>query len=272
MAYTSNPPSYILNNLLVPLGGKVSTVEWGFTASAQAQTFDFGNYNNNVSGPSFIPQGAIVDNSQGTAPLVVTSQIIGFSFVVPAGAQRNVMLLAALNDTFSATGAGNVQIFFCNFPIFLNSGDVVEIAGQPIGVNIENTPIPVTVSAVLATQVNALQAYPASGSLAGASGNTTTSFNVAVPAGTAWLRKLRIGLTAAATQATAGDLLLTATLGTKVWQGYATVGTAAGVAYHTEIDCGALGFPVGTATDLVISTTNPLLSGTCDCNAVFSAV
>ena len=106
-------------NLLIPYGQTTHAVQTQFTASATPTQWSWGSYTlQQGSNVTFSPQAAYVDNTAGTAPLVVTISPIGYTFTVPAGVSSSVNYPAPLSGQgFSATGSGNASIVWVDYPI-----------------------------------------------------------------------------------------------------------------------------------------------------------
>jgi hypothetical protein len=124
-------------NLLVPSNAQTHCVRTAFTASAVPEVLNFQSFS--LNNFQFNPQGGYFDNTAGTAPLVVTVSGLGFSFSIPAGRLLPVNFPSPADLTVSITGAGNVNIFWVDYPLILGASDgaaqLVQIEGTtPVSV------------------------------------------------------------------------------------------------------------------------------------------
>lgn len=109
-------------NYLIPSGGQTQYVNYEGVFSAIPTPIDWRNFS--VNNQPFQPQGAFIDNTQGTGDLVINIQPINFSVTVPAATSASVQFPAPANQTMSVTGSGQASLVFVNFPVLPNAGQV----------------------------------------------------------------------------------------------------------------------------------------------------
>jgi hypothetical protein len=127
-------------NLLVPQGGTTHCVKTSFTASATPENLSFQQFS--LDNFNFNPQAGYFDNTQGTQPLVVTVQGLGFTFSIPAGSLQAVNFPSPANITLNVTGAGPVTIYWLDYPVLVQPPN-----GAASSVTVANSPLPVSVVA-----------------------------------------------------------------------------------------------------------------------------
>lgn len=263
-----------VSNFMIPSAGG-SMMPWGVVATSTPSILNFGSLSL-AQQTGFTPQAVKIDNSAGTVEAILTIKNTGEIVRAGAGMIETHQFGAVSNPVVSLTGAGSVTCYFMDYPALPDNGAQFVLAGQPIGVTVTGQPISVLGSAQASGNVsyetdNVPRALSASaGSLAGSSTNTTTSFTVSVAAGVN-IRKILLGLTEDAIQATAGDLAVSVALGsTVIYNGFVYVPAAAlvssGRLWQRDVDFGDCGIPTGSNTSLTIATAAALLGGTIDCN------
>lgn len=102
-------------NYLVPASGTTSGAEVKGDFSATPTRVDFRIQE--LDGEPFVPSGVYMDNSQGTAPLVVTIVGTGYTFDCKPGLRRNVQYPAPLDQVVEITGEGFASLVFVNYPV-----------------------------------------------------------------------------------------------------------------------------------------------------------
>lgn len=101
-------------NYLVPAAG--TTSGWSAANVVAANTsVDFGQVAAN-SGIPFNPSGVVIDNTNGTVPVVITIQQTGFNITCPVGKQMGLQFPAPANVTAIITANG-ANIAFVDFPV-----------------------------------------------------------------------------------------------------------------------------------------------------------
>jgi hypothetical protein len=126
-------------NLLVPPNAMTHCVKTAFTASASIVNINFQQFS--LDNFSFNPQAAYFDNTAGEADLIVEVLGLGFTLSIPAGAMQAANFPSPANAQFNITGAGNVVVYWVDYPLTLttpnggNAGTVL-IGGQPVSVQV----------------------------------------------------------------------------------------------------------------------------------------
>ena len=264
-----NLNQFSTRNYEVPAVGGTHVVTSSGTASSTPQFFGFTNLQ--FAGISFLPQGAWIDNTLGTAPLVITIQQINFVITVPAGALQAVQFPAVTGFSASVTGTGNFKIFWTDFPLLPSAG-VVTIAGGTVDATITNTPN-VAVPASPGGGAGYLSTLTPSGATPLSAVLTTgTTVSVAPPANSN-LRKLSVQLSANAIDAAAGLVTLTAVLGGVTVYTRAvyvpTAQTSAVDLVNDVLDFDGVAVNAGAAGDLVFTVSTALTGGQWTFNAWF---
>lgn len=130
-------------NFLVPADGSTHCVRTDFTlAPGVAQVFSWKTFS--LDNFKFYPQGAYVDNTAGTADVLVTVNPIGYTFRIPAGSNKSVQYPApAADQTISITGNGNVRVFWVDYPTFPDVDlQALNFSGSsPLPVTVGNSPV-----------------------------------------------------------------------------------------------------------------------------------
>ncbi len=259
-------------NYLVPSSGKTHFVSYGGVFSATPYPIDWRQYS--LNNFPFQPQGAFIDNTQGTGPLTINIQPIDFNVVVPAGVGAQVQFPAPEGQSMKITGTGQATVVFVDFPVLPNSG-LVDIGNT---VNIVIAGISAGVSLPVVPSVNSqgvpyqVQQIPAASFSTHTSGTTSGTVTPATP--DLNLRKLTISITENAAQAAAGVNQLTVTLnGTQIFsEGVyipAAGGGNAGLAYHRDLPFDSAQ-QYAAAGALVWSLASPLTAGQVDVNGYFA--
>lgn len=259
-----------VTNYLIPASGQTHAVTYAGTFSATPAVIDWRQFA--INNFPFQPQGLFADNTQGTAPLVITIGPIGYKVVVAAGTSAQAQFPAPNGQTASITGDGEANITFVDFPVLPGSGAVsiqntvnAQIVGPdplPVlpgpnsaGVAYQNTEIPAPVTAYYASIA------------AGA-----TSATIMPTVAGANLRKLLIDITANATLAAAGTTLLTVRLnGITIYERNIYILNAirsTQSSYRDVLDFSKLGLAAQSGA-LIVSLATALATGVVDINAYF---
>jgi len=103
-------------NYLVPAMGttRIYAIRETLTAGVPIEV-DFRSIG--LDGRPYAPYGVMVDNSQGTAPLSITINDIGYTMNCAAGASMQQPYPAPLNQSATITGEGLVVVVFADYPV-----------------------------------------------------------------------------------------------------------------------------------------------------------
>lgn len=168
---------FALKNLQAPSDGKTHAIKWQTSVSATAvpSEFDFSNIGQNFES-GFTPQAVYIDATQATGQITLYESRTGFKVQVPIGDVGIFFVLAIDYPIYQVLGnAGDaVTVIFLDFPAFPQGAAQQNLAPVATNVNVENTPLPVSVPNPLPIQDNTLAPTITSGSPA-ASGVTTVS-------------------------------------------------------------------------------------------------
>ncbi len=263
-----NPSQGSVNNYLAPAGGTMHAVTFEGIFDATGQTVDWRQFK--IDNFPFQPQGVFIDNSAGTAPLVIVIGPLNWTVSCPAGATTQAQFPAPNGQTATMTGAGQATVVFVDFPVLPAQNLVtiagitnVAITGQPIGVSvpINDGGIPYDVQEI-PTPISAVY-----GSIAPAA----TTVTLIPPSANLNLRKAVVTFSGNAVQGVAGTILLTLTLnGNAIYKENVFI-PAAGFnenAYQIILDFAKLGLSAG-AGNLVVTLASALTAGIVDVNAYF---
>lgn len=116
---TISESQYNTTNFLVPAGGTTHAVgfQGGFTAVPYA--IDWRQFT--IDAFPFQPQGVYIDNTNGTAPCVVTIEPIGYNISCPAGQSIARSFPAPNGQTAQIVGdptSQDVNVIFVDYPVF----------------------------------------------------------------------------------------------------------------------------------------------------------
>jgi hypothetical protein len=247
-------------NYLVPAAGQTHAVSFEGVFSGAAQKIDWRQYA--VDNFPFNPQGVFIDNSAGVAELIILIKPINYTVSCPAGQRIQAQFPAPNGQTMEITGNGQASIFFVDFPVLPNNGQV-NISGT-IQANIESVSPGVSFDTYIKpTPVTAFYAQ-----ITGAA--TSASIN---PPDNTNLKKLILSINASARLAASGDVPITVTLnGSQIFKMtiYLGAGNSGGDSFAEDyqLDFSNLGLNSG-AGDLVTSIGTALAGGAVDINAYF---
>ena len=141
---TSSLPTY---NYLVPADGTTHVVTANLDLTGSAVELDWSTFQQQNF--KFYPQGAYINNLQGTEALTLSIPAIGFVVNVPAGASQNVGFPSPANCVMQVVGQNPAAVInFVDYPLI--TGAPVTSAGTPAGsaVSITNSPLDVADLAV----------------------------------------------------------------------------------------------------------------------------
>ena len=158
-------------NYLVPVDGTTHCVTAAGLITGTPYEIDWGAFA--LSNFKFYPQGAFIDNTQGTGPLTLAIPSLNFQIVVPTGAFQAVTFPSPARCVMAITGANaGAVINFVDFPVIPTPPLLA--TGLPAGANVtvSNTPLPTSdealdpiVTAVGAPAANALTVQGSPGAL-----------------------------------------------------------------------------------------------------------
>jgi len=158
-------------NYLVPVDGTTHCVTAAGLISGAPFELDWSAFA--LSNFKFYPQGAFIDNTQGTGPLTLKIPSLNFQIIVPTGAYQAVTFPSPARCVMQITGANaNAVINFVDFPVIPTPP--ILATGLPAGasVQISNVPLPTSdealdpiVTAVGTPAANALTVQGAPGAL-----------------------------------------------------------------------------------------------------------
>lgn len=269
-----NTGTYNVTNYLVPSAGQTHAVPFSGVFSATPYTIDWRNFQ--IDNFPFQPQGAFVDNSQGTGALIINIQPLNYNVEVPAGIVAQVQFPAPKGQVMTVTGNGQASVVFVDFPVLPSSGLTqvantvnVQIVGSNNGVVIPVS-IPVDAQGLpYQVQNTPMPALAYSASISGSATSATIT-----PIANTNLRKLKIALSDNATLATAGNDLLTVTLnGVAIFSEHVyipqTPNTGIG-GYDMKLSFNDFTFSAGESGTLVVTLATALATGYLDINAYFA--
>lgn len=255
-------------NYLVPAGGDTHAVTLSGIFSATPFTQDWRNFS--VNNFPFTPQGVFIDNTQGTASIVVTIDPIGFSVECAAGTTGQFQFPAPAGITCSITGGGQASLVFVDFPVLPNGGAITaQISGVSTGVLVPTQPAQSATGGV-PYSVEIINQAGVAEYLSIAAGATSASVTPGTP--NLNLRKLVLSISENATLAAAGTDLVTVTAdGVIVFKQspYIAAAIQGGIGgWSAEIDFSD--FNIGMSTgNLTVTLGTALATGLLECNAYF---
>lgn len=269
------------SNYMVPSNGQTHCVAYTGTASSTPFLIDWRQFA--LDAQSFQPQGAFIDNSKGTVPLVLNIMPINYTITVPAGTTTQTQFPAPSGMTMTLTGdpANPIAIYFVDFPV-LPSGMAAQITNVPgvtiqgvtpgVVIGVDGMPMAAGNSLPYRTQEYSPNGDYKSGTISGATVTLTLTPTTAQEV----LRKLTVSLSGNAAIAAAGVLNITATLNTvQVFKKGIYLPLAAPAAPVPEYSVINLDFPnlslSAGAGNLVITLSAALTVGQADVNAYFAA-
>lgn len=110
---------YGTTNFLVPAGGTTHAVGFSGGFTGTPYFVDWRQFK--VDAFPFQPQGVYIDNIDGTVPVVMTVQPIGYRVVCPVGVSIARSFPAPNGQTCTITGdpaATTTQVIFVDYPVF----------------------------------------------------------------------------------------------------------------------------------------------------------
>jgi hypothetical protein len=271
----SNFQDFSAKNYLVPAGGATHGVVYSNNLSATADVIDWRSYS--LNNFPFIPQGAFIDNSQGTADLVINIMPINYNVVCPAGITKQSQFPAMQDMQMYITGNGLATITFVDFPVLPDSG-LVNI-GNTVGINITGfnyvgalPVLPAINNGGIPYQVTNLPILGGTAYQAAITG-TATSATITPTSTTGILHRLVCTLSGDAAFATAGSQTITCTLnGITIYRQSFYLGAVAlaGQCLIPLINEQFNAYQLGAGTgNLVVTLGAALSAGTLSINAVY---
>jgi hypothetical protein len=272
-------------NYLVPIDGKTHCVSYALNiVTGEPIEIDWSQVSDQYG--AFNPQAAYVDNTQGSASLVLSIRGVSGTFAVPAGYQGWLNFISPALNVMTISGLGSASINFVDFPAPFGGlfdsdgnpvqGDVTVVGALPAGsnnigsVDVASLPALVAGTNTIGNVGIVSQAATLVSAAASASGSTT----LGTPPANSNLRKLLLSVSENAAQATAGENQITVELnGAAVFSEAvyipATAMTNNGVLYQRDIDFSMVAFNTGSSGTLTISLGSALTSGSVYVNAYF---
>ncbi len=250
-------------NYLVPVDGTTHCVTAAGLITGTPYEIDWGAFA--LSNFKFYPQGAFIDNTQGTGPLTLAIPSLNFQIVVPTGAFQAVTFPSPARCVMSVTGANaGAVINFVDFPVIPTPPLLA--TGLPAGANVtvSNTPLPTSdealdpiVTAVGAPAANALTVQGSPGALilsTPLNASTVTGISAAVSLANASSALACVLATAAAT------IAVQVTPDNANWYQFATLNAAGSLAIELPENAIGVRFDVtansGSVTAQVSARTN----------------
>ena len=130
-------------NYLVPADGTTHCVTAAGALTGTPAEIDWGAFAQ--ANFKFYPQGAFIDNSAGTGPLVLSIPQIHFQAIVPTGSLQAITFPSPSRAIMQISGANSAAVInFVDFPVIPTPP--YSATGEPAGasVSISNTPLPTT--------------------------------------------------------------------------------------------------------------------------------
>jgi hypothetical protein len=271
-------------NFMVPAAGQTHVVGVQGAPFGSPALVDWRQFN--VDNFPFQPQGAYIDNTQSTTPVILATQPAGLTITVPAGAMWAVHWPAPNGQTTmisdpTAIGTDVTNIWFVDYPIIpfqisaasaAGANESVQVVSWTAAQDVLTNPTALAQGGVpYRTQEDIATAEYHYLSLSGA----TVTVNVTPTTPNQNLRKLRIYVTGDAAMAAAGDNLLTVTLNAiAIFERKFTLPAAApatpGQGFTVcELDMDEIGLPAAAGA-LAVTISTALSVGQMDVNAYFT--
>jgi hypothetical protein len=125
-------------NLLVPANASTHCVRTSFVAGGVPENINFNSFT--LDNFPFNPQSAYFDNTAGSEDMIVTIVGLGFVLTIPTGTLVVSNFPSPANISVNITGAGPVNIFWCDYPQMLQPpggvAQAVTIGNQPIATTV----------------------------------------------------------------------------------------------------------------------------------------
>ena len=262
------PTTGNVSNYLVPAAGTTHAVTFQGVFDATGQTVDWRQFK--IDNFPFQPQGVFIDNTAGTAELVIEILPLNWSVRCPAGSTTQAQFPAPNGQSATMTGAGQATVVFVDFPVLPNQS-LVQISGT-VNVAITGQPISVSVPINAGGVPYDVQEIPAPvGAVYGTIGAGGTTVTLTPATANLNLRKVVVSFSGNAVQAVAGTILLTLTLNGGIIYKENIYVPSAGIsenAYSIMLDFAKLGLPAA-AGNLVVTLASALTAGIVDVNAYF---
>lgn len=105
-------------NYMVPAVGVPRGYFWNGVLTGAPVTIDFRNVSGGgIDGQVFRPSGVFIDNTQGTGPVTVVVNEIGYQMICLEGELLNLQFPAPVECTVSFVGDGQATLAFVDFPV-----------------------------------------------------------------------------------------------------------------------------------------------------------
>lgn len=105
-------------NYMIPAVGTPRGFFWNGILTGAPVTIDFRNVSGGgIDGQVFRPSGVFIDNTQGTGPVTIVVNEIGYQMICLEGELLNLQFPAPVECTVSFVGDGQTTIAFVDFPV-----------------------------------------------------------------------------------------------------------------------------------------------------------
>lgn len=105
-------------NYMIPAVGTPRGYFWTGLLTGAPVTIDFRNVSGGgIDGQVFRPSGVFIDNTQGTGPVTIVVNEIGYQMICLEGELLNLQFPAPVDCTVSFVGSGQTTIAFVDFPV-----------------------------------------------------------------------------------------------------------------------------------------------------------
>lgn len=105
-------------NYMIPAVGTPRGYFWNGVLTGAPVTIDFRNVSGGgIDGQVFRPSGVFIDNTQGTGPITIVVNEIGYQMICLEGELLNLQFPAPVECTVSFVGDGQATIAFVDFPV-----------------------------------------------------------------------------------------------------------------------------------------------------------
>lgn len=267
---------FTANNYLVPASGRVHGAKYSnnFGSVTSEDVINWGTYK--INNFPFIPQGAFINNTEGTDDLTIIIEEIDYKILVPAGIAKQAQFPAIEKSTFTISAQGKVSIFFVDFPVLPDSG-LVNIGNQ-VSVNLSgfsfsgSLPVlPAVNNAGIPYQITNIRTQGESKQATITGSNLSASI---VPASGNYINKITVDFLDNSTITLAGVETVIIKSGTLViYSGAVYLGTASGASNRQKIEINLDDIKLGAAGDTIsVTIGTALATGSAYINAYFSGV
>lgn len=150
-------------NYLVPASGTTHGYVYNSVLSATPQGINFDGLQ--IDSNPFCPSGVFIDNTQGTGPITININQMGYNIVCPAGTLMATQYPAPNPQAVSITGLGQATLIFVDFPVIpfqvsANGASSVTLTNAPVALAPQNS-TPVAASSGNVANAAAVATMPA---------------------------------------------------------------------------------------------------------------